>query len=67
MSAALVAPAPPSTLGRPAGLTLERKLDEVLAAARVDGHAECPVCGDAMTGAGHARELRCAGCGSRLS
>jgi tRNA(Ile2) C34 agmatinyltransferase TiaS len=67
MSAALAAPAPPLTLGRPAGLTLERRLEEVLAVARAHGHAGCPVCGDEMTAPQGARELRCGGCGSRLS
>jgi tRNA(Ile2) C34 agmatinyltransferase TiaS len=63
MSAALAAPAPP--VGRSTGLTLERRLEGALAEAGAHGHAECPVCGGAM--AGEAEELRCEGCGSRLS
>jgi tRNA(Ile2) C34 agmatinyltransferase TiaS len=63
MSAALAAPAPVVT--PPSGLTLERYLDSVLLEALEHGHADCPLCGCAMSAA--AAELRCSGCGSRLS
>jgi tRNA(Ile2) C34 agmatinyltransferase TiaS len=62
MSAAVAAPAPAVT--PPSGLTLERYLESVLLEAREHGHADCPVCGSAMSAG--AAELRCSGCGSRL-
>jgi ribosomal protein L37AE/L43A len=71
MSAALappeVAPAAAPALSRPSRPTLERRLDSILTEARARGHAECPVCGAAMVTREAARELRCGGCGSRLS
>jgi tRNA(Ile2) C34 agmatinyltransferase TiaS len=63
MSAALAAPA--HLVTPPSGLTLERYLDSVLIEAREHGHADCPLCGCAMSAG--AAELRCNGCGSRLS
>ena len=63
MSAALAAPAP--VVSGPSRLTLERHLENVLAEAREHGEAECPLCGCAMSGLRD--ELRCSGCGSRLS
>ena len=63
MSAAL-APSP-TAIARPPGLSLERRLEAALAAAREHGEAPCPVCGEAMVE--DRSELRCAGCGSRLS
>jgi tRNA(Ile2) C34 agmatinyltransferase TiaS len=63
MSSALATPAP--VLSRPPGVTLESRLEAVLAEATARESAGCPVCGGAM--AAEADELRCNACGSRLS
>jgi tRNA(Ile2) C34 agmatinyltransferase TiaS len=63
MSTALATPAP--LLSRPAGATLESRLDAALAEASASEHAECPVCGGPMAAKGE--DLRCSACGSRLS
>jgi hypothetical protein len=63
MSVALAPPVP--TVGRPLGLTLERRLEGVLAEGFAQGETECPLCAGAMAAERHG--LRCKGCGSRLS
>jgi hypothetical protein len=65
MSAALATPAP--VLDRPGGLTLESRLDAVIAGARAGAQADCPVCGATMAPDHEGGELRCGGCNTRLS
>ena len=48
------------------GGTLEELLSSALSEARANGSTQCPVCHARMIST-HAREAKCAGCGSRLS
>jgi len=63
MSTTLAPPAP--AVSRPSGLTLERYLECLLTEAREGAAADCPLCGCRMSPG--REELRCSGCGSRLS
>ena len=45
-------------------VTLEERLDLVLAGVHADGRADCPVCGGGMERMGS--HARCGDCGSRL-